>query len=163
MANYDRFGREVPDQTPVEMPLGFKRPRPLNEVVQELIRKEFSRQAEAQGQETFDEANDFDVDDDEFPVSPHELLDDEQEFRRAEQAMLDKAQQDMDNERTVNKDRIKENEDGGQAGTRSGRNADGASSGGNVRKGMGKKGEQRKASGDSEASRDGGGEHSEAA
>lgn len=157
MAKYNEHGQEIPDPTPVEMPLGFKRPKPLNEVVQEIIRRELSRQAEAEGKETWDEANDFDVDDDEFPVSPHELLDDEHEFRRAEQEMLDKAGKELDNARTVNKDRMKGDEDDGEDRSGSGRGADGEAGDADVRKGVGAKGRKRTASGDSEAAVDGAG------
>lgn len=111
MAKYDEFGREIPDQTPVELPLHFKRPKPLAQLVQDLVRTELSKQASAQGQESFDEANDFYVEDEDFPVSPHEMLDDE-DFAIAEQNLLDRAARDMDNERTVNSDRIKESGNG---------------------------------------------------
>lgn len=70
---YDEFGRELPDPTPVEMPLNFKRPVPMAELIRRTIRTELSRRAEQAGFESFDESDDFDVDDDVEPVSPYEM------------------------------------------------------------------------------------------
>lgn len=64
----NEFGHEIPDPKPVALPSGFKRPETLAEQVQRLVRTHISRQAEAEGMETFDEANDFDISDD--PVDP---------------------------------------------------------------------------------------------
>lgn len=151
MAKYDEFGREVPDTTPVEMPLGFKRPKPLQQIVREMIQREFSEQADAEGKETFDEANDFDVEDDDLPPSPHELLDDEHEFRLAEQEMLDRAGRDMENEKTLNNERIKESESGQRKGVdraRRSAEAEEVQSGGNAvdSESVGADGEERAAS-----------------
>lgn len=68
MKRLDEKGREIPDPTPVTIPAGFKRPETLAEQVQRLVRTHISREAAERGFETFDEANDFDVDDD--PVDP---------------------------------------------------------------------------------------------
>lgn len=68
-------GREELDTTPKEVPLGFKRPESLEEQIKRLIQqptfgKAVSGSSEA---ETFDEANDFDIDDDPpDPASEHE-------------------------------------------------------------------------------------------
>lgn len=63
-------GHETLDPRPVEIPAGFKRPDTLAEQVQRLVRNEFSEMASAQGFETFEEADDFDVeDDDEIDVN----------------------------------------------------------------------------------------------
>lgn len=73
---YDIRGREIPDDTPVEMPIGYKRPPSLVEVIQRLIKTEVSRQAVEDGEESFEEADDFDCgDDDPLPASMHELSD----------------------------------------------------------------------------------------
>lgn len=64
----DKFGREVPDPKPVAIPAGFKRPETLQEQVARLVRTTLSRQAEAQGFESFEESQDFDIPDD--PVDP---------------------------------------------------------------------------------------------
>lgn len=79
MAKYDAQGREIPDPTPIDVPLNWKRPQPLNEIIKQLIRTEMSRQAQESGHETFEEADDFEVDDDPIPLSEHELDDDQQQ------------------------------------------------------------------------------------
>lgn len=66
---------ETPDPTPVAMPAGFKRPETLEERIRRLVRSErFAAEMEAAGFETFDEADDFDVEDDRpDPATPYEL------------------------------------------------------------------------------------------
>lgn len=64
---------EYPDPTPVEMPLGFKRPPTLQEEIQRIVRIQLSQQAQAEGFETFEEANDFEMDEDPDPLSPYEV------------------------------------------------------------------------------------------
>lgn len=68
-------GQEIPDDTPVV--IRFKS-RVITEFdrVREFIQRELSDTAARTGAETFAEANDFDVDDDLFPVSPHEYAED---------------------------------------------------------------------------------------
>lgn len=72
---YDEFGRELPDPTPKAMPVGFKRPETLDEQIRRLIRTHMSDMAEDQGFETFEEADDFAVEeDDQFdPETPFEM------------------------------------------------------------------------------------------
>lgn len=83
MAKYDELGREIPDPTPVEMPVGFRHPPSLNDEIQRLIRNELSQAAAAQGAETFEEADDFDVDDDDgVPFSEYEVTDMQAEVPR---------------------------------------------------------------------------------
>lgn len=76
MAKYDEHGNEIPDQTPVEVPLSFKKPLTLAEEVRRMVRNELSQVAENQGAETFEEADDFDVEDDDDLafMSPYEIL-----------------------------------------------------------------------------------------
>lgn len=84
MARYDKHGNEIPDNTPIEIPLGYKVPETLQQQMQRMIRSEAMAQyARAQGAETFEESNDFDVGDDEDPSSIHELDDQEIEFAQA--------------------------------------------------------------------------------
>lgn len=64
---------ENPDPTPVAMPVKFHRPPTLQEQIRAYTRASLNRHAEAEGKETFEEANDFDVGDDDFPRSQHEL------------------------------------------------------------------------------------------
>lgn len=56
-------GQEVPDPTPVELPVGYKHPLPLAERMKQMIRSELSSAAAQAGAETWEEANDFDVGD----------------------------------------------------------------------------------------------------
>lgn len=58
-------GQEVPDPAPVAIPAGFARPESMAETIQRLVRGSVSRAAREQGLETFEEAEDFDLDDEE--------------------------------------------------------------------------------------------------
>lgn len=91
MAQYDKKGREIPDSRPVEMPLNFRRPLSLNEQIQRMIREQLSQAADQQGFETFEESDDFDVDEEEEPESPHELTYAQEEFglKDLDQEVLD--------------------------------------------------------------------------
>lgn len=61
---YNDKGEEIMDPTPCEVPTGFHRPPSLQERIKMLVRSENLRlAAEAAGNETFEEANDFDIDD----------------------------------------------------------------------------------------------------
>lgn len=70
---FDSLGREIPDTTPVAIPAGWERPLSLHEQIKRFIRTELSSQAELQGEESFEEAEDFDVDEEPDPVSPYEV------------------------------------------------------------------------------------------
>lgn len=96
---YDEEGRELPDDTPVEVPLKFRRAIPEHERIKEYVRTELSRQAAEVGDETFEEANDFDVDDDMFevPHSVHQLTEaDEDDMMVARRDFLDEQQRSRD-------------------------------------------------------------------
>lgn len=69
----DTDGREIPDPVPIAPPIGwFKQPSMFDQV-RDMVRSEHLRlYAEAQGAESFEEANDFEVEDEMFPTSPHE-------------------------------------------------------------------------------------------
>ena len=67
-------GHEVPDPTVVEPPLGYVPQPDLMEQMRAMVRRELSAIAEQQELESFEEADDFDIDED--PVdysSPYEL------------------------------------------------------------------------------------------
>ena len=70
-ATLNADGHEVPDPTPKALPVGFKRPETLAEQVQRLVRTSVSEHAAAHGMETFEEAEDFDTED-EDPFTPYE-------------------------------------------------------------------------------------------
>lgn len=78
MAVIDDVGREHLDQTPIAVPLRFKRQSFVDQI-QTLVRQELSRQAQAAELETFEESDDFDVDDDPWIKSQYEI-DADQEF-----------------------------------------------------------------------------------
>lgn len=94
---YNDKGEELPDSTPMEVPLHWKRPPTLNEQIRAAIRSVVSEDAVRSGHESFEEANDFDVmDEASDPSSRYEIMEDD-EFRSAERLVLDKAKEDMDN------------------------------------------------------------------
>lgn len=66
-------GHEVPDPEPVAVPVRFQAPESLEDRIKRIIRADLSARAQAQGFETFEEADDFEVGDDYDPRSPHEL------------------------------------------------------------------------------------------
>jgi len=68
-----KAGREVMDSTPMAVPIGMKRPESLVDQMRSMIRRELSEAAAQHGRETFEEANDFEVDDDpDDPTTPWE-------------------------------------------------------------------------------------------
>lgn len=77
-----RDGKFYPDPTPVEVPLGFKRPPSIQEMIRSYVRTALSERAAAEGRETFEEAMDFEVDDDPDvgPLSGYELTEMQEEM-----------------------------------------------------------------------------------
>jgi len=69
-------GSEIPNPRRPSVPAGWRPPEPLTELVQRLVRTELSRQAAAEGAETFEESDDFEVDEDadDF-ISAYEIRD----------------------------------------------------------------------------------------
>ena len=57
-------GYETLDPTPVEIPTGFRKPELLAETIQRLIRNDVSQIADKEGYDTFEEADDFHIEDD---------------------------------------------------------------------------------------------------
>lgn len=84
-------GMEYLDTTPVEVPLRFRNNPGEVDRIRRLVRDVMSEVAAEGGAETFEEANDFEVEDDDgLPYSPHEVADDDAEFGRfAKDASLD--------------------------------------------------------------------------
>lgn len=69
----DDRGYEVPDNTPVAIPARLRLPTSRAEQIRAYIRHELSMQAEADGRESFDEANDLDVEEmADFPMTEYE-------------------------------------------------------------------------------------------
>lgn len=70
---YNSRGEELPDPRPMEPPLDFSPPIPLSEEIRRLVSDERLRaDLEANGIETFEEADDFDIPEDEPLQSPWE-------------------------------------------------------------------------------------------
>lgn len=69
-------GKEYGDPLPLAPPVGFSNPPDLMELMRTMIRSEaVQRRLEEEGFDTFEEAGDFDVDDDPMPpVTVHEAL-----------------------------------------------------------------------------------------
>lgn len=66
-------GKEIPSDVPMAPPVGFVRQPSMVEHMRAMVRSELLRQhVEAQGLETFDEADDFDIPDDLEPQSGYE-------------------------------------------------------------------------------------------
>lgn len=67
-------GREHPDPTPIELPIGYEHPPTLREQMQRYIREELSVQAAETGLGTFEEENDFEPEDpEEVQLSGYEV------------------------------------------------------------------------------------------
>ncbi|UOF77153.1 hypothetical protein [Microviridae sp.] len=67
------FHNFFPDQTPVELPLGYEAPESLAEMIARMIRAEdFRKMSDAAGVESFEESDDFEMEEDEFK-SEHEM------------------------------------------------------------------------------------------
>lgn len=72
-AGLTKGGHEIPDPRPMRIPAGFKRPPTLAEQVRRLVQTSVSEWAANNGFETFEESEDFEVDDDTLdPRSPYE-------------------------------------------------------------------------------------------
>lgn len=70
---HDESGRELPDPVPLAPPVGYVPHQSMFEVMRDMIRGEHLKAyAAAQGSENFEEAQDFDVEDDMFPQSSFE-------------------------------------------------------------------------------------------
>lgn len=72
---FDAQGRELPDATPLEVPAGMRQPESIESMIARMVRGRVSELAAKDGLETFDEANDFEVEDDDEPLTAHEVQD----------------------------------------------------------------------------------------
>lgn len=73
-AKLDSNGHELLDSKPLALPVGFKKPESLDEQIRRLVRTHISSQAEEQGFETFEDADDFEIEDDPAdPTTPFEM------------------------------------------------------------------------------------------
>lgn len=65
---------EHPDQQPLALPMHAKIPESLQTQIQRMVKRSFEDYARATGQETFDESQDFDIEDETDPNSPYETF-----------------------------------------------------------------------------------------
>lgn len=84
MAQYTKDNvQEIPDKTPVEIPLNYEAPESLESMIARMVSVEMSAIAKKGGFETFEESDDFDIDDtDGVPVSTHQMTQLEEEYPR---------------------------------------------------------------------------------
>lgn len=70
----NRLGQELPDPRPIRPPIGFVAQPPLHELIRQMVRSEvLAREATEGGAGTFEEEDDFEVEDDDYdPSSPWE-------------------------------------------------------------------------------------------
>lgn len=60
-------GQEAPDGVPMAPPIGYEAPTQLEQLIEQLIRRrDFNAAVAAAGSETFEEADDFDVDEEDY-------------------------------------------------------------------------------------------------
>lgn len=67
------LGQEYPDPTPMEPPLGYVPHVPLIDQIRAMVQRELGNAANAEGFETPEEADDFEVGEDYDPRSPYEV------------------------------------------------------------------------------------------
>ena len=72
MATLDKDGYEILSQETRGLPLRHLRQRTRDDDIRDIIRREMSRMADESGEESFEEADNFEVGDDYDPASPYE-------------------------------------------------------------------------------------------
>lgn len=110
MAKYDEKGREILDPQPLAVPAGFKKPAPLADQVRRLVRAQLSDIAASQGYESFEEADDFDVDDEPLLQSDWETVFDPElgkEMTRLEHAEVERSRREFDKQAKAQEKRRK--------------------------------------------------------
>lgn len=102
LSAYNERGEEIPDPTPIEVPLGFKAPIPLSEEIRRMVQNEaIQAELNAAGLETFEEADDFNIPDEDMSApfeenfDPHFTFDKEAAMRAGVVKHL--SQEDIDN------------------------------------------------------------------
>lgn len=73
ISDIDERGAEVLDDTPIAPPIGYTKTKSMMEIVRDMVISEkLAQDAANAGYETFEESEDFDVDDDFDPSTPYE-------------------------------------------------------------------------------------------
>lgn len=75
LVSFNKAGKELPDPRPMEVPAHMRLPEDIHTRMRRMIREDMSAYAESQGAESFDDANDFEVEDEEpeSRATHHEL------------------------------------------------------------------------------------------
>ncbi len=80
MAQYTVDHREIPDKTPIAIPIGYQAPEPLGDMIRRCIRAE-SYNAQREGKETFEESDDFETGEEEgMLTSAYQMSDMQEDF-----------------------------------------------------------------------------------
>lgn len=96
---YNERGEELPDPTPVEVPAGMRVPESLEAMIARMVRGKVSELAAREGMETFEEANDFEIEDDDEPLTAHERQDMKLEALAEEKRRLDELEDAFNEEK----------------------------------------------------------------
>lgn len=67
-AKYNSKGQQIPDETPVEVPLHMQQPVTQEQKIAAAVSQEISKHMEAQGDETLEQGMDFEVEDENDPL-----------------------------------------------------------------------------------------------
>lgn len=108
---FDERGREIPDNTPIEVPVQFRKPETIAEQVKRLVHSQLSIQAANAGRESFQEADDFDVDDDMELKSKYEL--DDEMVNVIQERPMTKEERSSEKKRSVSESGTKSSGEGG--------------------------------------------------
>lgn len=118
MAKFDKEGREIPDKTPVELPVGYNPPEPLSDTIKRMIQNA-SDEAERSGNDTLEEGDDFDVEDgDEVDFSQYQMTDMQEEALAdgRDHRPLQEERRDNVNNRSRSRDDQSSDDDGNDDG-----------------------------------------------
>lgn len=119
MAKFDKEGREVPDKTPVELPVGYNPPEPLPEMIKRMIFNA-SEEAERAGHDSLEDGDDFGEDEeDDMGFSQYQLTDMQEEALadgRDHRPIQEERRDDADNRSRSGDDQLAD-DDGDDDGT----------------------------------------------
>ncbi len=94
--------KEYLDPTPIEIPVGFHVSESLRDSIKRMVQQEFSEAAHNSEMETFEEADDFEMEESDEFLTPYSVLDMEEEAIGEKEDLGEKASQDDEAEpRTV--------------------------------------------------------------
>lgn len=100
ISSHDPAGREVLDPVPMAPPVKLDRGMTQAEHVRRLVRNELSLAAVEEGEESFEEADDFDTgEDDDFPMTQYEREFDPEYLRLKDEALAQR-QRERDEEKS---------------------------------------------------------------